>query len=454
MSDKENKMDSKNLSSSGELGLLPNQSFIEKQPPIFDEANSNFTQVSAMLEANRCLYCYDAPCIKGCPVGVNIPEFIARIRSRNFTGAAKIIYSAMPFGATCGQVCPVEALCEKACSSKFLSLPIEIGRLQRFVCEIALKHGYSFYSYPKVLKKNRVAVIGGGPSGISCAWSLRLKGYPVTLFEQESSLGGLLVAGIPPFRLSSQIVRQEIANATQELEIVHQKVDTSLALTILKEYDAIFLGCGLTNPLRLQIPGAESNKVLPALYFLKDFAQGKFQNYNYHDKDVAIVGGGATAIDAARAALRLGAQKVVILYRRTAHELPAFPSEFHLAVTEGVQFLWLVTPIAIQQHGEKIRLILQHMKLGAVGQDGRRTSIPIQPSVTTNLEVDFLLEALSAAPETGICDIWDLGYSSSGFLKSKNPKVFLGGDLVGAGTVVKAIADGLEAAKLIENWLK
>lgn len=403
----------------------------------FSEVVHNFTPAQAFWEACRCLYCYDAPCIKGCPAEVDVPEFIARIRSGNLLGAARIVYAANPFGSVCARVCPTEALCEKACTSRLLSAPVAIGHLQRFACDRALAQGKISFAYP-VARKARVAVVGGGPAGLSCTHFLRLRGYNVTLFERERSLGGLMRWGIPAYRLPRAICEQEVGLIARGLEWQNAFVDESLARRIAGDFDAVFLGLGLGVTLRLGVPGEDSPQVVSADRFLRDVANQRGGSYDLRGKDVAVIGGGATAMDVARSALRLGAENVWVVYRRSQFEMPAFTGEYCAALQEGVQFLWLAAPESVAERDGRLHVIFTRLKLAGVGPDGRRTVLPTGEHFA--LCVDVLFPALGRKS-----DVESLGLSGRG--------IFLGGDLAGGGTVVRAVADGKEAASRIDRWL-
>lgn len=436
---------------------VPETLAIEERRSDFGEVVRNLTCSEAIFEAARCLYCYDAPCVKGCPTQVNIPEFIARIRTRNFLGAAKLIYLANPFGSICGRVCPTEVLCEKNCTSKLLNVPITIGHLQRFICDYALSTDKVSFIYPETVK-GKVAVIGGGPAGLSCAHFLRRRGYAITLFEKEDALGGLLRSGIPAYRLPSSIVEQEISLIARGLRWEKCTVLNEEARRILSEYDAIFLAPGLGAHAKLNVPGEDLPSVLSANQFLRDLAQGNAHSYKFSAKEVAVVGAGSTAMDAARSSLRLGAERVTIIYRRTQEEMPAFYSEYAAALEEGVQFLWLLAPVSIQPRGSKLLLELERMRLGEPDLGHRRSPVPTGSRFT--LLVDHVLEAVASKPDQKSLAGWSgLELTPSGQprttqLQSTNPKIFLGGDVLGGGTVVQAIADGKASAEGIDHWLR
>jgi dihydropyrimidine dehydrogenase (NAD+) subunit PreT len=410
----------------------------------FEEVEQPLTLPQAMFEANRCLFCYDAPCIQGCPAGIDIPQFIARIRSRNFTGSAEAIYKDNPLGAICGRVCPVEALCEKACTSRLLNVPIAIGNLQRFVCDQALAADspkeFPAYRDPDQ-GKGTIAIIGGGPAGLSCAHYLRLLGYQVDLFEREECPGGLLRWAIPPYRLPWATVESETQLISRRVTLKRKEILAADAEQLLAEYDAIFLGLGLGQPVSLGIPGETLPGVFYGASFLRTLRQGNKESFSFEGKEIAVIGGGATAMDAARSALRLGASRVTVIYRRTAEEMPAFHSEYLAALEEGVDFLWLSALMEIRSEDGRLHLQLERMSLGNPDSSGRASPVPTGARFT--MTVDSVLVAIASRPEMKSTEGW-----------GDHPKVFRGGDLSGGATVVQAVADGKAAAKKIAAWLE
>lgn len=406
----------------------------------FGEVEYTLTLAQAVQEANRCLYCYDAPCIQGCPARIGIPEFIARIRSRNLTGAAEVIYRDNPLGAICGRVCPVEALCQKACTSCRINKPIAIGSLQRFVCDLAMQEERIAFQ-DETNMRGKVAVVGGGPAGLSCAHFLRRLGCGVDLFEKEDLAGGLLRWGVPIYRLPEDVAKREIGIITNRVALHRKYLLGTQAEDFIKQYDAIFLGVGLSSPVRLRIPGADLPGVYAASSFLRALREEKSGGFAFFGKEIAVVGGGATALDAARSAIRLGAAKVTVLYRRTAEEMPAFTSEVEAAFREGVEFLWLASPVEITQVDGRLKLILEGICLGEPDESGR--ACPIPTGVRTNFLADAVLVAIASQADPASVDGW-----------KDHPKVFRGGDLTGGATVVQAVADGKEAALRIIHWLE
>lgn len=422
----------------------------------FSEVISNFAFQEALFEARRCLYCYDAPCVKGCPAGVNIPEFILRIKSQNLIGAARLIYDANPLGSVCGRVCPTEVLCEKACTSKLLNVPLAIGHLQRYVCDYALENEKVSFLYPKP-DKGPVAVVGGGPSGLSCIHFLKIMGYRVTLFEKENEPGGLLLKGIPPYRLPKNIARTEISFILQGVDI-ERGIDTEGdAQKVLRNFKAVFLSLGANKPVDLGVPGEKLDGVISAGDLLREVSLGG-KLYDFSGKEVAVIGGGASAMDASRVALRLNASRVVVLYRRTKEEMPAFPSEFEEALEEGVEFFWLVQPLEIRKINGKLSLTLERMTLNEPDESGRRS--PLGTGKKIEMTFDFVIKAIAALPDPEFLKIWpgveldSRGYPLSKNGQSTNPQIFLGGDLLKGGTVVQAVADGKEGARNIDQWFK
>jgi len=406
----------------------------------FGEVEFTLTVAQAVQEANRCLYCYDAPCIQGCPARIQIPEFIARIRSHNLTGAAEVIYRDNPLGAICGRVCPVEALCQKGCTSCRINKPIAIGSLQRFVCDLALEEGRIAFQ-DETAVKGKVAVVGAGPAGLSCAHYLRQLGCDVDLYEREETAGGLLRWGIPFYRLPEEVAKREIDNIVKSVTLHQKALLGTQAEDLIEQYDAIFLGIGLSSPVLLRTPGADLPGVYAAATFLRALREEKGADFAFLGKVIAVIGGGATALDAARSAIRLGAAKVAVLYRRTIEEMPAFSSEIEAAFQEGVDFRWLTSPVEITQVDGRLKLILECNRLGEPDQSGRASVMPT--GVQTNFLADAVLVAIASQAEPASVEGW-----------KDHPKVFRGGDLAGGATVVQAVADGKEAALRIISWLE
>jgi len=314
------------------------------------------------------------------------------------------------------------------------------------VCDLALEEGRVEFSYPRP-QRDRVAVVGGGPAGLSCAHFLRRLGYQVTLFENEALLGGLLRWGIPAYRLPRAVCEQEISLIAQGLNWERATVSAPLMRSILGEFRAVFLGLGLGSSAEVGIPGEDSPGVLPARRVLRDVAVGKDCRQMFDGKDVAVIGCGATALDAARTALRLGAENVWVIYRRTQSDMPGFASEFHAAQDEGVQFLWLATPASITPHAGRLLVTFNRMRIADKRADGRHAVRPKGEQL--QLPLDILLEAVGQCSPAKVLDEWP-GLAEA---LEESGNAFVGGDLAGSGTVVQAVADGKEAARRIDSRL-
>jgi len=427
-------------------------SFAEMQPPMSVDA--------ALGEANRCLYCYDAPCTQACPAAIDVASFIRKITTDNLKGAARVILSANVLGATCARVCPVEKLCEGACVlPKEGRPPIAIGRLQRYVCDWAAAHGVQVLH--KGRRKNKqVAVVGAGPAGLACAAELAKLGYGVTVFEAQAQGGGLATYGIVDYHLPKEIPLAEVA-LVQSLGVQFafgQAVGQDVPVDdLLAQYVAVFLGLGLSQGIPLEVPGARLKGVVEALDFIQDTKTKPLARLAV-GRQVAVLGGGNTALDAAVTAKRLGAEEVTVYYRRTAAEMPAYPSKLSLAREEGVTFRWLAAPQQVLGSERVEKLVLSRMCLGEPDESGRRRPIPI-PGAEFEVPADMVIAALGqtlnpALPQkfglrmaNGLIQVDDSG-------RTTNPKVFAGGDCVNGGReVVFAVAEGKKAAAGIARLL-
>ena len=446
----------------------------------FDEVAIGYTEEAALDEAMRCLSCKNMPCVAGCPVNIHIPEFIAKIKERDFEGAYKIISETSSLPAVCGRVCPQETQCESKCARGIKGKPVGIGRLERFVADW---HNAHSDAPPEPVKSNghRVAVIGSGPSGLTCAGDLARKGYQVTVFEALHTAGGVLVYGIPEFRLPKAIVQQEVDN----LKCLGVDVETNIVigktLTIDElfdmGYEAVFIGTGAGLPNFMGIPGES----LKGVYSANEFLTRSNLMKAYLDDPVtpimkggrvAVVGGGNVAMDAARTALRLGAEKVYIVYRRSLEELPARREEVEHAMEEGVDFRLLNNPIEIlgysnpddrrdPRNGFVTGMKCIKMELGEPDEKGRCRPIPIEGSEFV-LELDTVVIAIGTSPNPLIKNTTaGLNVNQRGGIivedatgKTSRDAVFAGGDAVtGAATVISAMGAGKHAAKAIDEYL-
>ena len=436
----------------------------------FDEVALGYTEEQALDEAQRCLNCKAKPCMTGCPVMVHIPEFIAEVAKGNFEEAYQIISNTSALPAVCGRVCPQESQCEKYCVRGKKGDPVGIGRLERFVADW---HNANCHTLPEKPASNghRVAIVGSGPAGLTCAGDLARKGYEVTVFEALHLAGGVLVYGIPEFRLPKSIVQKEVdglkaLGVTIATDTVVGRTITVDELMEEQGFEAVFIGSGAGLPMFMNIPGVNYKGVFSANEFLTRINLMKAYKPDsdtpiVHPKKVAVVGGGNVAMDAARCAKRLGAE-VYIVYRRGMEELPARKEEVEHAEEEGIIFKTLNNPVEIMadenDNVTKIRCI--QMELGEPDASGRRRPVEI-PGSEFDLDVDCVIMALGTSPNPLIKDTTKgLEINKKGGivvnedgLTSKN-NVYAGGDAVtGAATVILAMGAGKTAAKAIDEAL-
>jgi glutamate synthase (NADPH/NADH) small chain len=442
----------------------------------FDEVALGYDEETAVAEAERCLHCKVPQCRKGCPVSVNIPEFIAKVKERDYDGAVAKIKESNSLPAVCGRVCPQENQCEKFCILGKKGESVGIGRLERFVADRALEKGEKVEKPEVAADAQSVAVIGSGPSGLACAGDLAKKGYKVTIFEALHKAGGVLSYGIPEFRLpKDRVVQKEIDNIKAlgvkiELDSVAGRLYTVDELMNEEGFDAVFIGTGAGLPRFQNIPGESLNGVYSANEFLTRcnlMKAYKFPEYATPikvGKRAAIIGGGNVAMDAARTALRLGAEHVSIVYRRSAAELPARAEEVEHAKEEGIDFQLLTNPVAIEDNGEgwvkSMRCI--RMELGEPDASGRRRPVPIEGS-EFDIDVDTVIVAIGTGPNPIIAHTTPgLETTKRGNIAADEETgatskegVFAGGDIVtGAATVILAMGAGRKAAAAIDEYLQ
>lgn len=438
----------------------------------FEEVCLGYNEQEAMEEASRCINCKNAQCMKGCPVSINIPAFIEQVKLGSFEAAYHIINESSALPAVCGRVCPQESQCEGKCIRGIKGEPISIGKLERFVADWASEHGIK--PAPAKEKKNKkVAVIGSGPAGLTCAGDLAKMGYDVTIFEALHEAGGVLVYGIPEFRLpKTKVVAKEIENVKSlgvkiETNVVIGKSTTIDELMDEEGFDAVFIGSGAGLPKFMGIPGEQANGVFSANeYLTRSNLMKAFKEDSHtpimHGKKVAVVGGGNVAMDAARTALRLGAE-VHIVYRRSEEELPARVEEVHHAKEEGIIFDLLTNPIEIlsDENGWVNGIKCIKMELGEPDASGRRRPVAIEGSEFV-MDVDTVIMSLGTSPNPLIsstteglevnkykCIIADEEHG-----KTTKEGVYAGGDAVtGAATVILAMGAGKAAAKGIDEYL-
>lgn len=430
------------------------ENFSDIHPP-FETADA------ALVEANRCLFCYDAPCMKSCPTSINVPKFIKQISSLNVKGSAHTILSSNIMGAGCSKVCPVEKLCEGACVYNMMHEdPIAIAKLQRYSTEIALKNKWQLFDRKKSVGK-KVAIVGAGPAGLSCAHTLSREGIDVTIFEKESKGGGLMTYGIAAYKVTPEFCQEEVDYITSigGIEIKYnQALGKDIHLDSLqKEYDAVYLAMGVGLARQLDIPGEELNGVVDAISFIYNIRTTNFKQVAVGDK-VAVIGMGMTAIDAATQAKRLGAKEVTILYRRSQDEMPCTQVELDIAKLDGCEIVWLAAPKEVKGvDGKVTELVCNVMQLGSPDASGRRA--PVETGETFTLNVDMVIKAAGQMPFEKL--VTDQGLiHQGGKLKVDNhsrtnfEKVFAGGDAVNGGKeVVDAVQAGKDGAKAILDFV-
>ncbi len=445
----------------------------------FDEVALGYSEETAIAEAMRCLNCKNKPCVAGCPVNIHIPEFIAKIKEGDFEGAYAIISKTSSLPAVCGRVCPQETQCECKCTLGVKFEPVGIGRLERFVAD---RHNAHTGASPAVAKSNghRVAVVGSGPSGLTCAGDLAKKGYSVTVFEALHTAGGVLVYGIPEFRLPKAIVAKEVETLKALGVDIQTNVVIGTTLTVDElfdmGYEAVFIGSGAGLPNFMGIEGESLKGVYSANEYL---TRSNLMKAYHNDSDtpimkggrVAVVGGGNVAMDAARTALRLGAEKVYIVYRRSMEELPARREEVEHAEEEGIEFRLLCNPVEIlgyynendprdPKNGFVTGIRCIRMELGAPDEKGRRRPVPVAGS-EFELPVDTVIMAIGTSPNPLIKNTTEgLSVNPRGGIivdengLSSRKAVYAGGDAVtGAATVISAMGAGKTAAKAIDAYL-
>ena len=439
----------------------------------FEEVALGYTPEMAVSEAKRCVHCKNRPCVEGCPVGIKIPEFITQVAEGNFEAAYQIISEDSSLPAVCGRVCPQESQCEGRCTRGIKNEPVGIGRLERFVADW---HRENVHADPAVPASNghKVAIIGAGPAGLTAAGDLAKMGYKVTVFEALHVAGGVLMYGIPEFRLPKAIVQQEIEGLKAlgvdiECNMVIGRILTVDELMGEYGYEAVFIGTGAGLPRFMGIPGESLKGVYSANEFLTRSNLMKAYRRDSHTpiyvgKKVAVVGGGNVAMDAARSALRLGAETVYIVYRRGMEELPARKEEIEHAEEEGIVFKTLTNPVEIlpDDNGFVRAITCIQMALGEPDASGRRRPIEVPGSEFT-MEVDSVIMSLGTSPNPLIRTTTPgLETNKHGCIvtggddgDTSRAGVYAGGDAVtGAATVIKAMGAGKAAAKAIDQYIQ
>jgi glutamate synthase (NADPH/NADH) small chain len=440
------------------------QNFADIRPPFENKT-------AAVVEANRCLFCYDAPCTKSCPTHIDVPKFIKQISSDNVKGSAHTIFTSNIFGAGCSKVCPVEKLCEGACVYNLLGEePIQIARLQQYSTAKALEKNWQLFDRKKLPDsplgaegaRRRAAIVGAGPAGLSCAHMLSKEGVDVTIFEKEARGGGLMTYGIAAYKVTPQFCEDEVnyITAIGGIEIKYnQELGRNLSLADLqKNYDAVYLGIGVGIARGLDIPGEELEGVVDAIGFIYDVRDKGYPSVPVGDK-VAVIGMGMTAIDAATQAKRLGAKEVTMVYRRTQEEMPCTEFELNIAKLDGCEIIWLAAPKMVKGEKGKVKgLVCSVMKLGEPDPSGRKS--PVDTGETFTLDVDMVIKAAGQVPFEKLMEESKIKNSRGKIVITDNCEtsikgVFAGGDAVNGGKeVVDAVEDGKRGARAVLEYLR
>ena len=438
----------------------------------FDEVALGYTEEMAIEEAKRCLNCKNMPCRSGCPVNVRIPEFIAKVAEGDFYAAYEIVTSTNSLPAVCGRVCPQEKQCESKCVRGIKGESVGIGRLERFVADYVMAREDRAAIEPVITNGHRIAIVGSGPASLTCAGDLNKLGYDVTIYEAFHKSGGVLVYGIPQFRLPKEIVQAEIDQLTEAgVKIINDAIiGKSLTVDELFEegYEAVFIGSGAGLPQFLKIPGENlmgvysANELLTRVNLMKAYRDDYDTPIKRFNK-VAVVGAGNVAMDAARVAKRLGASSVSIVYRRGRDELPARKEEVEHAEAEGIEFQLLNNPVRIvgDENGFVCGIEVQRQELGEPDAKGRRSPVAV-PGSEWVLECDTVVIAIGTSPNplirqttAGLNFTKKGGIDADEFGVTSREGVFAGGDAVtGAATVILAMGAGKEGAKSIDKYIK
>ena len=457
--------------------MTPNKTPMPEQPAEvrnknFEEVTLGYTDEMALNEAQRCLNCKHQPCVSGCPVSVPIPEFIRHIVDGDMQGAYQTVKSTNSLPAICGRVCRQETQCESKCVRGIKGEPVGIGRLERYVADWFMEHGTAKEEKPQT-NGHKVAVLGSGPSGLTCAGDLAKLGYEVTVFEALHSAGGVLMYGIPEFRLPKKIVQKEIDQLKQMGVTINTDMVMGKVLSVdeLFEmgYEALYIGTGAGLPSFMNIPGEalvgvySANEFLTRINLMKAYLE-EYDTPIIHPRRVAVIGGGNVAMDAARCAKRLGAEEVSIIYRRSEEEMPARKEEIHHAKAEGITFRLLNNPVAIHgdEQGKVNQIECVEMELGEPDASGRRRPVEKEGS-NFLLDVDCVVVAIGNSPNPLIrttthgieankrgCLIVD-----DNTLQTTREGVYAGGDAVtGAATVILAMGAGKHAARSIDEYIQ
>ena len=437
----------------------------------FTEVACGYSLAEALRESERCLLCPDEPCVRGCPVGIDIPGFIAKIGEKDIKGAFDVLSDTTLLPAICGRVCPQETQCEAVCTVKQNLEPVAIGRLERFVGDMAISESWSAVPYIEPAGY-KVGIVGSGPAGMACAADMAKAGCQVTVFEAFQQPGGVLRYGIPDFRLPNEVVDAEIAKLTKlgvtfRTNVLVGRLFTIEQMVSEMGFDAVFIGVGAGTPAFMDIPGENLARVVSAnelltrvnLMHARDFPE--FDTPLGIGKKVAVVGSGNTAMDAMRVSLRLGAETVMCVYRRSKVEAPARAEELHHAEQEGIEFHWLTNPIEILDDGSRGvgGMRCQRMELGEPDASGRRRPVPV-PGSEFVLDCDTVVCAIGTNANPILGQTSGLALDSRGYIQVDDDLgtslqgVYAGGDIVtGAATVIEAMGAGRKAAASMKRYL-
>lgn len=428
--------------------------FADIKPPL--------TEDHAVVEANRCLYCYDAPCAVACPTHINIPEFIRRIASGNVVGSAETILDSNILGASCARVCPTEVLCEGSCVFLDLDAPaIDIGRLQRFATDHVMENDIMVFEAPAQKTLGSVGLIGGGPASIACAAELGRLGIKAVVYDEKPEPGGLNRYGIAPYKLTNKENNEEIAYL-QKMTGFEVKSGVRVGRDVSfeeleKEHDFLFIGVGLSNSRALEVPGEDMKGVVGATEWIEELRSKPLHETKVGPK-VVVVGAGNTAIDAATEASRLGAEEVTIVYRRGRDEMPAYEFEYELALKDKVRFKWFTQPVEVLGNGKVTGLKCRRMKAGEPDSSGRPRPVPV-PDSEFVIEADTVIKATGQVKHDFLASIegvdlkWGLVVVNDDY-RTTHPKYYAGGDCVNGGKeVVNAVYHAKKAALAMHREL-
>ena len=451
------------------MSISSNRLSPEQYEENFSDIHPPFeTKEAALVEANRCLFCYDAPCTKSCPTGINVPKFIKQITTDNIKGSAHTIFVSNIFGGGCSRVCPVEKLCEGSCVYNLMhEEPIAIAKLQRYATEDAIKEKWqlfkrkTFPNSPSGIGGKKVAVVGAGPAGLSCAHVLAREGIDVTLYEKESKGGGLMTYGIAAYKVTPEFCNDEVDFITSlggiEIKYNHELGKEISLGQLQQQYDAVFLGIGVGLANQLNIPGEDLQGVVNAIDFIYHLRDKGYSNIPVGDK-VVVIGMGMTAIDAATQAKRLGAKEVTMIYRRTEAEKGCTQTELDIAMLDGCKIVWLAAPKEIKgSDGKVTSIVCDVMKLGAPDFSGKPSPMPTGKTLT--FEADMIIKATGQKPFEELMNQFEIENRKGKIVVKDNAtnlsKIFAGGDCVNGGKeVVDAVQAGKEAAATIIQYLK